>query len=206
MRGASITWIKLSGLPQLITTSCGSAGWILFMEIIATDSDRNTDPGRIDLSVQDLTLRTGLQAAPIRKALKALNKLKLIKMFLPESDEELALFEVGDLTSHAPAQPETGAARRYLETTAAEAPLNTRQLVVDMYLNQCGTRWNVFISDKLSHLASTYPLETIRRGFWTAQKAEIRSLDAIIRIIAKPGPKDKRITLNQPFTVGDDKP
>lgn len=213
---SSVTWIKFSGLPQLITERCGSAGWIIFQDLLIIDQEKNTNPGRIEESIINLHRNTAVDPDQVREALEQLTELTLVRGFIPDNDEEPCLLQIGDLVPHIPTRDAITAAAagqldheplwRYLdnpETKVPDAPMYVLNIVADLFVNQCGLSRSPFFTDQLNEICVRYPLDRIRSTFKWAEKNNIRSRSRIISAIATNSRVDKGTTLNQPFTVGD---
>ena len=88
-------WLELSGLPQhLLAKTKNGNSWAVFKKIVELDCSVNSMPGTVEISLLDLESLSGVKAEGIRKASLSLRKLKFIACFLPDNDEEAALFRV----------------------------------------------------------------------------------------------------------------
>src|SRR5438046_4206344 len=85
-------WLELSGLPQ----QCGSTGWLVLRTIIDLDCSANSIPGTIDVATSEIAIRAGLEAEATRKALKQLQKKKLIRAFIADDNDENSLIQVAN--------------------------------------------------------------------------------------------------------------
>jgi hypothetical protein len=183
-------WLELSGLPRLLQEQTrGSAGWLILRTLIDLDCSTNSKPGTIELTVLQLADRAGLDGPATRRALKQLQKGKWAQMFLPEHDEETALYKIASPlrtpASHADilAQHPTASTHRYCDCleNGDDVPLPAVQATVDLYFNTCGLKMNAFIVDRLHIITAAVPQEQLKRIFYRAQKAGVRSLSTIER-------------------------
>lgn len=202
-RAWSPLWLEFSGLPALLAEKTrGPVGWLMFKKIIELDCERNSAPGTVEISLEELELRSGAAASKLRKAAPALRKLKLLAFFLPDNDEEAALFRVVT-PLETPVSPEQIRAAephlfeeaelyfRYFDDCAAadqdELPVDDNDLkkVVDLYFDVVGLKMNVFILDELRMLPQKFTMDEIRAGFSRARKNEIRSLRWVIQDLVR---------------------
>ena len=196
-------WLEYSGLPQFLAEkSRGGPAWLVFKKIVELDCERNSAPGTVEISVQELEIRTGLSSEKLRKAAPLLRKLKLIAFFLPDNDEEAALFrvvtplatprsaeEIRKTHTHVFAQG--GEYFRYIDDCIEAAddalPASDPDLkaVVDLYFDVVGLKMNVFILDELRMLPQKFSMQEIRSAFSRARKNEIRSLRWVIQELVR---------------------
>jgi DNA-binding Lrp family transcriptional regulator len=210
-------WIELSGLPELLTEKVRPAGgWQLFKKIVELDCTTNPRPGTLEIPVTDLARRTGLKPTVIRKLVPKLRKLKLIASFLPDHDEEEALFQIKvPLPTPIPwdevrrLHPEyfrrEGHYFRYAMQESGEEDDSDDVLlkeIVDMYFNTVGTKMNAFILDELRLIRQQFPIDLIRRTFFRARKNEIHSFPWIMRELMR----QKRSTDDKKADGTDDMP
>jgi DNA-binding Lrp family transcriptional regulator len=192
-------WLEFSGLPQLLASKVrGGAGWPLFKKIVELDCAANPQPGVVEIAIVDLAERTGLSPEVIRRTVATLRKLDLVLCFLPDNDEEAALFRVKVplATPRPPSEirqlhPELfgpeGHYFRYVDSAEAdqEQQDDSEDLllkeIVDLYLNIIGVKMNAFILDELRLIRQRFPIEMIRRTFRRAAANEIHSLGWVVR-------------------------
>lgn len=204
-------WLELSGLPQLLSQKIkGGSGWPVFKKIVELDCDRNTAPGTVEISLEELSERCGVSPDGIRKAALALRKLKLLACFLPDNDEEAALFRVvtplhtprtvEEIREANPRFFESGAGYcRYVDDCTAisnsELPADLSELreVVDLYFDVVGLKMNAFILDELRMLPQRFTMDEIRRVFRTARKNEIRSLHWVMQELVRRRSKSEEV-------------
>lgn len=195
-------WLEYSGLPQLLGDKIrGNAGWITFKKVVELDCAVNRQPGTVEISLIELSGRTGIATATLRKTLLALRKLKLIACYLPEAEDEAALMKIRtplraprtrkeirdqwpriflDVPQHF----------RYIDEVdfgEAESPDAERELqeIVDMYFNTVGLKINTFILDELRLVRSRFPADEVRRQFRRARENEIHSLHWVVKELLK---------------------
>ncbi len=187
-------WLELCGLPLSITqTAKNPAAWMIFRKIVELDCEAHpSSPGEVETSVAELADRAGVTPDTLHKMIKPLRKMKLLKCFLPDNDDDTAIFKIAcplpvetsrdDIMAILQQAKGTAPLKlRYLDDTDGketgdEATDKTLREVVDMYLNVVGTRINVFVVDELRLLAGRYPIGAIRKAFAAAKANDIRSL------------------------------
>ena len=178
----------------------GGAGWPVFRKVVELDCEANSRPDTVEVTVEELSLRTGVQCDTVRKALLALRKRKLLACFLPDSDEEAALFRVrmplatplgvDEIRTRWPALFPDGCVFRYSGAEEAEnAELESDdpllQEVVDLYFNTVGLKMNAFILDELRLVRQRFPIEQVRRHFRRAQQNEIHALSWVVKELVR---------------------
>lgn len=196
-------WLECSGLPQLLGEKIkGGSGWPLFKKIVELDCERNSMPGTVEISLEDLERRCGVKPDTARKTAEKLRKLKLIACFLPDNDEEAALFRIvtplvtprtpDEIRSEDKHLFEHGSEYfRYYDDCAAqsedELATSTPELkeVVDLYFDVIGLKMNVFILDELRMLPQRFTMAEVRSVFRRAQKNEIRSLHWVMQELVR---------------------
>jgi hypothetical protein len=196
-------WLEYSGLPELLAQKIKSgAGWPLFKKIVELDCEKNSAPGTVEISLEELQKRCGVAPETTRKAAIALRKLKLLACFIPDNDEEAALFRVvTPLQTPRTAEQirledahlfENGADyMRYYDDCMAgkqeDLPTNDPDLkeVVDLYFDTIGLKMNVFILDELRMLPQRFTMQEVRSVFRRARKNEIRSLHWVIQELVR---------------------
>ncbi|MGI8905764.1 MAG: hypothetical protein ACR2IE_04650 [Candidatus Sumerlaeaceae bacterium] len=201
-RAWSPQWLEYSGLPQLLAEKVrGGAGWPVFKKIVELDCAVNSEPGTVEATLVELGARCGVEAPAVRKALLSLRKLKLIAVFLPDDDEEVALIKLRTplqtpvtvqqiKDAHARIFADTPQHFRYVddyepsteETTATDPLL---QEIVDLYFNAVGLKMNAFVLDELRLVRQRFPSEMVRRTFRRAQQNEIRSLHWVVQELVR---------------------
>lgn len=201
-RAWSPLWLEYSGLPQLLAEKVrGGAGWPVFKKIVELDCTANAEPGTVETTLLEIGERVGVPAPAVRKVLLSLRKLKLIAMFLPEDDEEVALIKLRTplktpitvqqiKDAHARLFADTPQHFRYFddyqpteeETTASDPLL---QEIVDLYFNAVGLKMNAFVLDELRLVRQRFPPEMVRRTFRRAQQNEIRSLHWVVQELVR---------------------
>lgn len=209
-------WLEYSGLPEKVGEKVkGGTAWLLFRKIVELDCASNPVPAPVEASIADLTRRTGIAPSLIHKSVAALRKLKLIACFIPEEDEETALFRVSvplptpvtraDLRAQHPelfSDPQHYF--RYLDEATGDISLDEEkpdpglQEIVDLYFNTIGLKMNAFILDELRLVRHRFELDAVRRVFRRAQQNEVRSLSWVVKelVRAKKRKHDEEIGEN----------
>lgn len=199
-------WIALSGLPlQLLERGKSPAPWLLLRTIIELDMEQHPlTPGLVELPLADFSARCGLDGPRIEKALKTLRKEALVRAFLPEHDEETALFEVlcplatplsaDEVAAAHPAVAQDGPwPPRYAGSPAEggeagdvrERQLSRINRVVELYLDTFSMKINSLILEELGLIAARYDTALIEKVFQRAKKEERRSLGWIVTEIRR---------------------
>jgi len=196
-------WLELSGLPQMLGAKPGGAAlWAVFKKIVELDCAVNSDPGTVEISIEELAWRLALAPAAVRRALLSLRRLKLIACFVPDNDEEAALVRVRtplttpikreDIITRWPQIfTDANAPFRYIEDAPQHDALaddgrdSVLQEIVDLYFNAVGLNMNAFVLDELRLVRQRFPIEAVRRVFRRAQQNEIRSLQWIVRELVR---------------------
>lgn len=198
-------WLELSGLPAALAEKARTANtWAVFRKIVELDIVANpARPGLVEVSLGELAERTGTDVAKIEKAVAAMRKLALLRAFLPDTEEEAALFQI--LTPiPTPLSPEEVRARHgdlFLEGEwppryAVEVPEEDQEgdpkanetkikRVVDLYLNTFSMKLNSLILEQLQMISERYDYDLIEKVFQRARKAEARSLGWILSEIRR---------------------
>ncbi len=191
-------WLEYSGLAQLVGEKIrGGYGWAVFRKIVELDCAANPEPDTVEITLSELAMRSGAPEGAIQRVVLGLRKLKLVKCFLPEDDEEVALLKVAvplpvphgreELKRRWPRLfQETPQRFRYLdewetmiEDSGADDP--ALQEIVDLYFNTVGLKMNAFILDELRLVRARFPMERVRRIFRRAQQNDVHSLHWIVR-------------------------
>lgn len=196
-------WLEYSGLPELLAQKIkGGAGWALFKKIVELDCERNSAPGTVEISLQELQRRCGVLPNTVRRVMATFRKLKLVASFIPDNDEEAALFRIVT-PLQTPRRADQIKAEdthlfehgteymRYFDdcTTGQQEDLPTSdpdlKEVVDLYFDTIGLKMNVFILDELRMLPQRFPMQEVRSVFRRARKNEIRSLHWIMQELVR---------------------
>ncbi len=201
-------WLELSGLPGRVNEVAKVPyAWVVFRKVVELDMAANPlRPGLVEVTPAELAERCGLDAKKLGRAVKGLRKAAVLRAFLPDHEEEPALFQV--LTPvPTPQPPDEVRARhpdlfleslwppRYAEATPEEtgadaegAELRGEQKikrVVELYLNTFSMRLNSLILDQLQLMANHYDLALVERVFERARKREARSLGWVMTEIRR---------------------
>ncbi len=195
-------WLELSGLPAYIHEKAKSGfAWSVFHKIVELDIAANRSaPGLVEISINDLGDRCGLDEKKINTAIKGLRKAKVLRAFLPDNAEETALFQM--ITPiPTPKTPDEVRAHHpdlFLETpwppryaVAAEEPGDSEddkakiKRVVDLYLDCFSMKMNSLILDELQLIADRYDEELIKKVFDRARERGASSLGWIMSEIRR---------------------
>lgn len=224
LRACSPLWLEYSGLPELLAAKIkGGAGWALFKKIMELDCERNSAPGTVEVSLGELQKRCGVAPDQARRAAGTLRKMKLLACFLPDNDEEAALFRIvtplqtprladqirkedTHLFEHG------GDYLRYYDDCMHghqdDLPTNDPALkeTVDLYFDTIGLKMNVFILDELRMLPQRFTMLEVRGVFRQARKNEIRSLRWIMQELVRRRKKsgETKETAETPLFAGNE--
>lgn len=199
-------WLEYSGLPELLQEKVrGGSGWPVFKKIVELDCALNTEPDTVEITLEELAQRCGVNPEATRRAILAMRKLKLVACFLPESEEEPALLKVRlplatprtteqikaawpKIFAESPQHFRYAEEAEAAEEESAEDP--ALQEIVDLYFNTVGLKINAFILDELRLVRRRFAMEQIRRTFRRAEQNEIRSLHWVVRELTRAKKKD----------------
>ena len=191
-------WLEIAGYPEYLTEKIRQGAWPVFKKLIETDSATNERPGVFTISLKAIAKGSGVEIKVASRVIEALRKEKILRCYLPEHEEEDAMFQF--LT---PFEPPMEAEKirqkmrerpghkperlRYLDEFAAHGPIaeNQVQQVVDAYLDTFGMRLNSFVLDELSLLAGRFSLEAIRAAFGMIAQTQKPSLKEVMRYLAE---------------------
>lgn len=199
-------WLELSGIPRLLNTKIRSGAWSIFKTIVEVDSTHNRSPDVVEMSVAELSERTGIEEKTVTRILKKLKKERLVTCFLPDSPEEKALIRISTplqtpvspeeiRRSHPGLFPPGNDFFRYVDETVpeeAEAQDQTLQEIVDLYFNTIGLKMNTFILDELKLIRYRFPLDKIKRSFHRARRNEIASLTWVIKDLLREAQRGQK--------------
>jgi DNA-binding transcriptional ArsR family regulator len=197
-------WIVLGGLPlHLLEKGKSPAPWLLLRTVIELDQEHHPlAPGLVELPLRDLSERAGLDVARIDKALKVLRKEGLVRAFMPEHEEEIALFQVltplpvpaplaeivnahPELLNSTPWPPRYATAGDPPSADLASGRLKKINRVVELYLDIFSMRMNNLVLEELQLIATRYDLPLVEKVFQRSRQAESRSLGWIVSEIRK---------------------
>ena len=199
-------WLELSGLPEALYEKAKTASpWAVFKKIVELDMAANpARPGLVEIPLGELAARSGVEPARVEKAVKAMRKLGVARAFLPDSEEEPALFQLITpiptpkscdevRASHPDPFLEAEWPPRYAvevkeeeEEAAASGEREAKiRRVVDLYLNTFSMKINSIILDQLQMICDRYDLALIEKVFERAKKREARSLSWILSEIRR---------------------
>jgi DNA replication protein DnaD len=195
-------WLEYSGLPNYVSSKVRKDAWCVFKKIVELDCAVNIEPGVVEISIDDLSLRTGIQPEMLVKCLEKLKKKKLVACFVPDNTEEKALFRVV-FPMETPLSPEEIKEKwpdifppgkdffRYLDQNQIGAEDDEiLHEVVDAYFNTLGLKMNLFILDELRLMRQRFELSDIKKAFKSANKNNAKSLRWVIRQLMPGKAKD----------------
>src|SRR5690242_806929 len=92
-RNDQTEWLEWSGLP-LALNKIRSGGWAVFKKLVELDCRAHQCPGTVEVSLGELGERCGFEPEVVEKIVEALRKKKVLRCYVPDNDEELALIEI----------------------------------------------------------------------------------------------------------------
>lgn len=203
-------WLELSGLPEWLNEKArGGAAWAVFKKLVELDCALNPRPGLVEISINELAQRTGVDPKTVRRLLTSFRKLEVVACFLPDNDEEEALVQIR-VPLPTPLNPDRVRALhpelferpthyfRYAQSETESEEENTTsdpllEEIVDLYFHTIGLKMNAFILDELRLIRHQFPIELVRRTFQRAAKNDIHSLHWVVReLIRQKRAKDEK--------------
>jgi hypothetical protein len=193
-------WIERSCLPQYLAEKCKNPhAWAVFRKIVELDLLSNSEPGTVEISARALGELLGVEPKKTYTAMKKLRKAGVVRAFLPDNEEEEALFQVmrpletpvsyeqlrrsdPDLL-RAPDEAfvyAIGPEDELQHDDLSDADPVLRE-VVNLYLDNVSMKMNAFIFDELRLIRSRFDLPLIRKVFAKAKKKEIQTLGWILK-------------------------
>ena len=199
-------WLFHCGLAERLREETGSPlAWFLFLDLVTLDCSRNPIPGVVELTLKSWESRTGMEGKSLLSTIKKLRKAGLVRCFLPDNEEESALFQIiTPLSTPIPWRTvwdahyagestnlggSPGQLLRYAETpltpefSTGVVQQNKFQQVLDLYLNLVSMKLNQFVQDELLLISEFYDTKMIRKMFLRAREQQIQNLGWIIRQI-----------------------
>jgi hypothetical protein len=182
-------WLEVAGYPEYLNGKIRAGAWSVFKKLVELDCEDNARPDVFTASIGLIAERTGLDGKIVTRVVKALRKEQMLRFFLPEHDDEPAMFQF--ITPFQPPAPvETIRERlaamavskaerlRYIDELPWRGPAADSDVkeVVDAYLDTFGLRLNSFTLDELALLAGRFALEEIRAAFERAIQMQRPSL------------------------------
>lgn len=197
-------WLEWSGLPRELN-KVRAGGWVVFRKIVELDCQAHQQPGTVEVALQELAERCGLEPEATAKIIEALRKKKYLRCFLPEDNfEEPALLEIR-LPLATPLAPEAVAARvadprlrdaskyRYAaEPADPGADEQKMHEVVDLYFNYLSNKMNSFILEQIEIVARRFPIEEIRHTMERAARHNLRSISWVLKELIRDHEKKEK--------------
>lgn len=202
-RTTQAEWLEWSGLPTCLNKA-RSGGWVVFKKLIELDCRAHRHPGAVEVSLEELGERCGLTPDVVERVLKALQRKKYVRIFIPDNPEERGLFEIRTPIS-TPIPPKEIAERtsdpslrdptqyRYaFETDEAPIDVNKVQQVVDHYLNYMSQKMNGFILEQIEIAARRFPLESILGTIERGARHDVRAMGWVLKQLIRDHAKKKK--------------
>lgn len=202
MRTECPLWLEFSGLPEFLCKRVRKEAWAVFKKIVELDCAVNLEPGVVEISLDELALRTGFTADVIGRCVAALRKKKFLACFIPDNTEEKALIRITTpFKTPIPSQelknkrsdifPPGLDFFRYVDQpppSVENDPILSE--VVDLYFNAIGLKMNFFILDELCLMRQRFELSEVKKAFEAAKRHEIKSLRWVMRQLVAGMKKD----------------
>lgn len=204
-------WLDHSGLPGLLRDETKSPiAWFLFKHLVQLDCETNPQPGVVECPILEFSEHTGIEPKAVLSTLKKLRKQSLIRCFLPDHEEEVALIQLlcplQTPISWKQLQREHPKFQGLLEhefryaTQQSAAEFATDQLkqtkfqqVLELYLNLVSMKINQFVQDEIALIAEFYEYKLVQKIFLQARQKEIQNLGWIIRQIREENLQKKKL-------------
>lgn len=195
-------WLELSGLPEKINSKARKHAWMVFKKIVELDCAVNLEPGIVEISLNELGRRTGLDPEFVEKCLNSLKRKHFIACFIPDNYEEGAFARVSSPLK-TPVDPEELKKKRsdlfppgkdffryHDQRPAGPGDDEVLKEIVDLYFNAIGLKMNQFVLDELRIIRQRFKLSDIKRAFENARRRDIRALSYIVRYLMAKQKKD----------------
>ncbi len=189
-------WLEVAGYPRYVNEKIRREAWPVLKKLVELDCAANEQPACFGVSVGQLAERSGVPVDATQRVIQGLRKEKMLRCFLPESEEEEALFEFVtpfhppmdvEKVRHLMAQMALQKAEklRYIDTWAGRGDVadSLVQQAVDAYLDTFGTRINAFVLDELALIAARFRPEWIHDAFQRTVQTEKPSLRNAVRLL-----------------------
>ncbi len=200
---ASADWLELSGLPEQLN-AVRANGWLVFKTIVELDCRLNRQPDAVEISLDELGARCGLDWEKTAKVVLALQKKKYLACFVPDNPDEEGLFQVRvpvrtprsadevAMTATDPYLRDATTFRYVAKPVESSEQTEKVQKVLDLYLNQLSQKVNSFIVDQVEVIAQRFPIEAIERTIERAARHEIRSIGWVAKELIRDAAKPKQ--------------
>lgn len=185
-------WLEWSGLPAALNKA-RTNGWLVFRTVVELDCAAHRAPEAVEVTLDELGERCGLDAETVAKVLEALRKKKYLRCFIPDNPSEPALIEIRSpvKTPRAPedvaramADPhlrDPGDYRYAREEDKPKIDERKVQEAVDYYLNHLSQKMNSVILEEIEIAARRFPAESLRLTIDRAARHEIRSMTWVLK-------------------------
>ncbi len=185
-------WIEWSGLPAELNR-IRAGGWLVFKKLVELDCRAHRQTGTVEVSLDELAKRCGLEPEKIGRIIEALRRKKYLRCYVPDHPEEEGLFEFR-APIKTPIPPDEVArlvpdptlrdptAYRYARPPD-QVPLDEKKVqeAVDCYLNTLSQKMNTIILEQIEIAARRFPLEAIRHTIERADRHDIRSMGWVLK-------------------------
>jgi hypothetical protein len=158
----------------------------------------------VEISLLEIETLTGLTSAQSNAAARKLRKAGLLRYFVPDNEEEPALFQIitplhtplpwTEVREREPAlQTAPDHSFRYAKETAealppdADSPKADDRVreVTDLYLDLVSMKLNTFVLDEIRLIALRYDIGLVRKVFARARQKEVQSLAWILKEVRR---------------------
>lgn len=185
-------WLEWSGLPAE-ANKARTNGWLVLRMVIELDCAAHRRPEAVEVTLEELGARCGLEPDVVVKVLEALRKKKYLRCFIPDNASEPALIEIrSPLKTPVPPEqvakivsdPHLRDPGDYRYARAEDAPKiddKKVQEAVDYYLNHLSQKMNSVILEEIEIAARRFGAEQIRLTIDRAARHEIRSMTWVLK-------------------------
>lgn len=195
-------WLERSGLPAALNKARAN-GWLVFRMVVELDCAAHRRPEAVEVTLQELGERCGLEPDVVAKVIEALRKKKYLRCFIPENHSEEALIEIrtpvktprsAEEVARTIADPHLRDPGDYRYACAEEKPVAEErhiQEAVDYYLNHLSQKMNSVILEEIEIAARRFDAESLRLAIDRAARHEIRSMTWVLKELIRDRQKDR---------------
>ncbi len=195
-------WLEWSGLPAALNKARAN-GWLVFRKIVELDCEAHRRPEAVEVTLEELGERCGLEPDVVAKVLEALRKKKYLRCFIPDNPSEQALVEIrtpvktpksAEAVARATADPHLRDPGDYRYAREEEKPAADERHVqeaVDYYLNHLSQKMNSVILEQIEIAARRFQAEELRLAIDRAARHEIRSMTWVLKELIRDHQKEK---------------
>ncbi|MEN6627408.1 MAG: hypothetical protein ABFD69_14385 [Candidatus Sumerlaeia bacterium] len=185
-------WLEWSGLPAALN-KVRANGWLVMRKVAELDCAAHRRPEAVEVTLEELGARCGLEPDVVVKVLEALRKKKYLRCFIPDNASEPALIEIRspiktplppDEVAKIITDPHLRDPGDYRYARAEDEPKiddKKVQEAVDYYLNHLSQKMNSVILEQIEIAARRFTAESLRLAIDRAARHEIRSMTWVLK-------------------------